>query len=71
MRQARVIGLSHIHAPQAPAVATGLNIAGFNGGIALGSLPGGASLEAASAASPSACAGPNRTDRGKLDSNRT
>lgn len=44
--QARVIGLSHIHAPQAPAVAAGLNIAGFNGGIALGSLLGGASLEA-------------------------
>lgn len=43
--QARVIGLSHIHAPQAPAVAAGLNIAGFNGGIALGSLLGGASLE--------------------------
>lgn len=44
--QARVIGLSHVHAPQAPAVAAGLNIAGFNGGIALGSLLGGASLEA-------------------------
>jgi len=44
--QARVIGLSHIHAPQAQAVAAGLNIAGFNGGIALGSLLGGASLEA-------------------------
>ncbi|WP_186039822.1 MFS transporter [Burkholderia gladioli] len=43
--QARVIGLSHSHAPQAPAVAAGLNIAGFNGGIALGSLLGGASLE--------------------------
>lgn len=41
-----LIGLSHIHAPQAPAVAAGLNIAGFNGGIALGSLLGGASLEA-------------------------
>lgn len=38
--QARVIGLSHIHAPEAPAVAAGLNIAGFNGGIALGSLLG-------------------------------
>ncbi len=34
--QARVIGLSHTHAPQAPAVAAWLNIAGFNGGIALG-----------------------------------
>ena len=44
--QTRVIGLSHVHAPQAPAVAAGLNIAGFNGGIALGSLLGGASLEA-------------------------
>ncbi len=44
--QTRVIGLAHIHAPQAPAVAAGLNIAGFNGGIALGSLLGGASLEA-------------------------
>ncbi|MFC0709758.1 MFS transporter [Azorhizophilus paspali] len=43
--QARVIGLSHLHAPQALAVAAGLNIAGFNGGIALGSLLGGASLE--------------------------
>ncbi|MCK9796467.1 hypothetical protein M1B34_01555 [Pseudomonas sp. MAFF 302030] len=42
--QALVIGLSHIHAPQAPAVAAGLNIAGFNGGIALGPLLGG-SLE--------------------------
>ncbi len=41
--QARVIGLSHIHAPRAPAVAAGLNIAGFNGGIALGSLLGGVS----------------------------
>ncbi len=44
--QARVIGLSHSHAPQVPAVAAGLNIAGFNGGIALGSLLGGVSLEA-------------------------
>lgn len=43
--QARVLGLSHLHAPQAPAVAAGLNIAGFNGGIALGALLGGASLE--------------------------
>lgn len=45
--QARVIGLSHRHAPQAPAVAAGLNIAAFNGGIALGSVVGGASLELA------------------------
>lgn len=44
--QARVIGLAHTHAPQAPAVAAGLNIAGFNGGIALGALLGGESLEA-------------------------
>ncbi|CAI2064937.1 Purine efflux pump PbuE [Serratia fonticola] len=43
--QARVIGLSHDHAPQAPAVAAGLNIAGFNGGIALGSILGGMALE--------------------------
>ena len=43
--QARVIGLSHIHAPQAPAVAAGLNIAGFNGGIAMGSLLGSVSLK--------------------------
>jgi predicted MFS family arabinose efflux permease len=43
--QARVIGLSHDHAPQAPAVAAGLNIAGFNGGIALGSILGGVALE--------------------------
>lgn len=42
--QARVIGLSHEHAPQAPAVAAGLNIAGFNGGIALGSILGGIAL---------------------------
>ncbi len=37
-----MIGLSHSHAPQA---CTGLNIAGFNDGIALGSLLSGASLE--------------------------
>lgn len=43
--QARVIGLSHEHAPLAPAVAAGLNIAGFNGGIALGSILGGIALE--------------------------
>lgn len=43
--QAQGIGLSHSHAPQVPAVAAGLNIAGFNGGIALGSLLGGESLE--------------------------
>jgi len=49
--QTRVIGLAHLHAPQASAVAAGLNIAGFNGGIALGSLVGGASLEAMGLAS--------------------
>ncbi|TNL08715.1 MFS transporter [Kosakonia cowanii] len=45
--QARVIGLSHDYALQAPAVAAGLNIAGFNGGIALGSVLGGIALEIA------------------------
>lgn len=50
--QARVIGLSHIHAPETPAVAAGLNIAGFNGGIALGSLVGGAVLDSAGLTSP-------------------
>ncbi|WJV25536.1 MULTISPECIES: MFS transporter [Pseudomonas] len=43
--QARVIALSHDHAPQATAVAAGLNIAGFNGGIALGSVVGGIALQ--------------------------
>ncbi|WP_349305405.1 hypothetical protein [Serratia plymuthica] len=43
--QARVIGMSHDYAPQAPAVAAGLNIAGFNGGIALGSILGGVTLD--------------------------
>lgn len=43
--QARVIGMSHDYAPQAPAVAAGLNIAGFNGGIALGSILGGVALD--------------------------
>ncbi|BEN64617.1 TPA: MFS transporter [Yersinia enterocolitica] len=50
--QARVIGLSHIHAPEAPAVAAGLNIAGFNGGIALGSLLGGVALDVTGLTSP-------------------
>ncbi|WP_262522940.1 MFS transporter [Agrobacterium tumefaciens] len=49
--QARVIGLANVHAPQAPAVAAGLNIAGFNGGIALGSIFGGVALEIAGLAS--------------------
>ncbi len=39
--QARVIGIAEIHAPKALAAAAGLNIAGFNSGIALGSLLGG------------------------------
>lgn len=39
--QARVIAMSHIYTPQNAAVAAGLNIAGFNGGIALGSVIGG------------------------------
>lgn len=43
--QARVIGLSHDDAPQASTVAAGLNIAGFNGGIALGSILGSIALE--------------------------
>ncbi|MEB7884397.1 MFS transporter [Serratia fonticola] len=43
--QARVIALSHDYAPQAPAVAAGLNISGFNGGIALGSVIGGVTLQ--------------------------
>ncbi|MEE3649874.1 MULTISPECIES: MFS transporter [unclassified Brenneria] len=50
--QARVIGLSHIYAPEAPAVAAGLNIAGFNGGIALGSLLGGVALDFSGLTSP-------------------
>nr|WP_245294796.1 hypothetical protein [Xaviernesmea rhizosphaerae] len=39
--QARVIGIAEPHAPKALAAAAGLNIAGFNSGIALGSLIGG------------------------------
>lgn len=40
--QARVIGIAERHAPKAAlAAAAGLNIAGFNSGIALGSLIGG------------------------------
>ncbi|MBB2168145.1 MFS transporter [Gluconacetobacter aggeris] len=39
--QARVIGIAEHHAPKALAAAAGLNIAGFNSGIALGSLIGG------------------------------
>lgn len=40
--QARVIGIAERHAPTALAAAAGLNIAGFNSGIALGSILGGA-----------------------------
>lgn len=39
--QARVIGIAERQAPKALAAAAGLNIAGFNSGIALGSLIGG------------------------------
>jgi DHA1 family inner membrane transport protein len=39
--QARVIGIAERHAPRALAAAAGLNIAGFNAGIAIGSLIGG------------------------------
>jgi len=39
--QARVISIAHHYAPGAVSVASGLNIAGFNSGIALGSLLGG------------------------------
>lgn len=39
--QARVIGIAERHAPRALAAAAGLNIAGFNSGIALGALIGG------------------------------
>lgn len=40
--QARVISLANLYVPNAVPVASGLNIAGFNSGIALGSLFGGA-----------------------------
>lgn len=39
--QARVIGIAERQAPKALAAAAGLNIAGFNAGIALGALIGG------------------------------
>lgn len=45
--QARLIGLAEQHAPHAQGVAAGLNIAGFNAGIALGSALGGATLSQA------------------------
>jgi DHA1 family inner membrane transport protein len=43
--QARVISIAEHHAPHALAVAAGLNIAGFNSGIAIGSLLGGVLVE--------------------------
>jgi predicted MFS family arabinose efflux permease len=42
--QARLIGIAETHAPHAHGVAAGLNIAGFNSGIALGSLLGGLTI---------------------------
>lgn len=36
-----MIGIAERHAPHALAAAAGLNIAGFNSGIALGSILGG------------------------------
>ena len=44
--QARVINLAERHAPAALASAAGLNIAGFNSGLALGSLWGGGIIDA-------------------------
>lgn len=42
--QARLIGVAQLHAPHAHGVAAGLNIAGFNSGIALGSVLGGVTI---------------------------
>ena len=42
--QARLLGIAEVHAPQAHGVAAGLNIAGFNSGIALGSLLGATTI---------------------------
>ncbi|WP_434668770.1 MFS transporter [Klebsiella sp. B345] len=42
--QARLIGVAEKHAPHAHGVAAGLNIAGFNSGIALGSVLGGLTI---------------------------
>ncbi|MFY3985931.1 MFS transporter [Achromobacter xylosoxidans] len=42
--QARLIGVAEQHAPHAHGVASGLNIAGFNSGIALGSVLGGVTI---------------------------
>ena len=44
--QVRVIGIAERRAPEALAAAAGLNIAGFNSGIALGSLVGGGVISA-------------------------
>lgn len=45
--QARLIGLAELHAPHAQSVAAGLNIAGFNSGIALGAALGGLTISQA------------------------
>lgn len=42
--QARLISIAQTHAPHAHGVAAGLNIAGFNSGIALGSVLGGITI---------------------------
>lgn len=42
--QARLLGLAEVYTPQAHGVAAGLNIAGLNSGIALGSLLGGVTI---------------------------
>ena len=42
--QARLISIAEVHVPRAQGVAAGLNIAGFNSGIALGSLLGAATI---------------------------
>ncbi|WP_434585037.1 MFS transporter [Klebsiella sp. R390] len=42
--QARLIGVAEEHVPHAQGVAAGLNIAGFNSGIALGSVLGGLTI---------------------------
>jgi len=45
--QARVIGIAERHAPRALGAAAGLNIAGFNSGMTMGSLIGGAVIGSA------------------------
>jgi DHA1 family inner membrane transport protein len=44
--QSRLIGVAETHAPNARGVAAGLNIAGFNSGIAVGSVLGGLTISA-------------------------